>query len=240
MEQLDRVRRKSIGERRRLVGGGAGSEFDECPDQKRARGSVDRFARDPYTPAPMNRTLAFPGPVAPRARLTRFVARPAVFGGLVAVLALVTPHPTALAAQEIGYGEGVRFGITAGGISTIGFAVEFFENHHSLDITVGTWSFRDLSVSVVGKEYFGAGALHPYVGGGLWIVAAAPRDERPGFAAVLRAPVGVDWRVAGRHSLGLAINVNRALGVRRTDPEDNLPLNKRLVPLPGVYYRWTR
>jgi len=44
----------------------------------------------------------------------------------------------------------------------------------------------------------------------------------------------------GGHSLGLTMNVNRALAVRRTDPGDQLPLNRRLVPLPGVYYRWTR
>jgi hypothetical protein len=26
--------------------------------------------------------------------------------------------------------------------------------------------------------------------------------------------------------------------VRRTDPEDDTPLNRRLVPIPGISYRW--
>ncbi len=181
---------------------------------------------------------------APRAwPATAWPRRPLARAVLISCLALLllAPGPSSrLAAQQIGSGDGVRFGITAGGISTVGFAIEFFHDHHSLDITVGTWSFRDVSVSVVGKEYLGAGALHPFVGGGLWVVAAAPPGERLGLAAVLRAPIGVDWRAVGRHSLGLTMNVNRALAVRRTDPEDQLPLNRRLVPLPGVYYRWTR
>jgi hypothetical protein len=80
------------------------------------------------------------------------------------------------------------------------------------------------------------------VGGGLWLVGAAPvqEEEQFGLAVVLRAPVGVDWRAVGEHYVGASINVNRALWARRTDPEDDLPLNRRLVPLPGVYYRWSR
>jgi len=144
------------------------------------------------------------------------------------------------AAQTIGSGSGMRFGVSFGGISTVGLTAEFFDDHHAVDLTVGTWSFRDISLSVVGKQYFGGGSAHPFVGLGFWMVAAAPKDERMGFAAVLRAPVGVDWQVQGSHALGAALNVNRGLFVRRTDPEDDLPLNKRLVPLPEVYYRLTR
>lgn len=138
--------------------------------------------------------------------------------------------------------DGVRFGVTFGGISTVGFVVEYFDGTRSVELTVGTWSFRDLSASVVGKEYFGVGALRPFVGIGLWLVGAPPprSGERLGLAAVLHAPVGVDWRAAGGHYAGAALNVNRALWVRRTDPEDDLPLNQRFVPLPGLYYRWGR
>lgn len=143
-------------------------------------------------------------------------------------------------AQTIGAGSGVRFGVSFGGISTVGLSVEFFDEHRSIDVTAGTWSFRDLSLSVVGKQYFGGAAARPFVGAGLWLVTAFPKDERVGLAAVLTAPVGVDWQVQGRHALGAALNVNRALAVRRTDPEDDLPLNKRLVPLPQVYYRVSR
>jgi hypothetical protein len=76
------------------------------------------------------------------------------------------------------------------------------------------------------------------VGAGLWLVAAKPSDGRLGLAAVLRAPVGVDWNLASAHSLGASLNVSRALWVRRTDPEDELPLTGRWVPLPGIYYRF--
>lgn len=134
----------------------------------------------------------------------------------------------------------MRVGITFGGISTVGISVEYFHDQHSIDLTVGTWSFHDLSAAVTAREYFGASYLHPFVGGGLWLVLARPPGERTGAAVVLQAPVGLDWRVEDRHFLGGMVNVNRALWVRRTDPEDDLPLNRRLVPLPGVYYRWGR
>ena len=155
---------------------------------------------------------------------------------LTTLLALSSP----LNAQGTGSGSGMRVGFTLGGISTVGVTVEYYTDQRSLDLTVGTWSFRDLSLSAVVREYFGAGDLHPFVGGGLWIVVAQPSGERPGFAAVLQAPIGVDWHAAGNHFLGAALNVNRALVVRRTDPEDETPLNKRLVPLPGLYYRFRR
>lgn len=147
---------------------------------------------------------------------------------------------TPLSAQGTGTGAGVRVGFTVGGISTVGFTVEYYDDQRSVDLTFGTWSFRDLSVSAALKQYFGAGDLHPFVGAGLWLVAAHPSGARTGLAAILHAPVGVDWRASGNHFVGAAVNVNRALGVRRTDPEDDMPLNKRLVPLPGLYYRWRR
>jgi hypothetical protein len=156
--------------------------------------------------------------------------------GFSGPVAPVTPA----AAQSPGTGSGVRVGFTVGGISTVGITLEYIENQRSVDLTVGTWSFRDLSVSATVKQYFGAGDLHPFVGAGLWLVAAHPSGERTGLAAVLQAPIGLDWRMSGNHFLGGALNVNRALGVRRTDPEDEMPLNKRLVPLPGLYYRWRR
>lgn len=156
-------------------------------------------------------------------------------GCMVALLA-----PGTLSAQGTGTGSGMRVGFSFGGISTVAFTVEYFRDEESLELTVGTWSFRDLSAAVTVREYFGAGYLHPFVGGGLWMVLAHPPGGRFGMATVLQAPVGVDWRATGRHYLGAVININRALWVRRTDPEDDLPLNRRIVPLPGVYYRWRR
>jgi hypothetical protein len=69
-------------------------------------------------------------------------------------------------------------------------------------------------------------------------VLAAPQEGRTGFALVARAPVGVEWRITDRHAALLDLNVNRGLFVRRSDPDDETPMNRRLVPLPGLSYRW--
>lgn len=146
----------------------------------------------------------------------------------------------ALSAQGPSAGAGTRFGVSVGGISTVGLVVEFFDDAHSVEFAAGTWSFRDLGLSVVGKQYFGAGAAKPFVGAGLWVVTARPAQERRGLALVLRAPIGVDWAIADEHALGGALNVNRALVVRRSDPDDDIPMSARFVPLPELYYRLTR
>ncbi|MDH3206441.1 MAG: hypothetical protein OEO79_07510 [Gemmatimonadota bacterium] len=146
-----------------------------------------------------------------------------------------------LAAQGSDAGDGFRVGISVGGISTVGVSVELFRDTHAIELGLGTWSFRDVSISTVYKEYIGGKALRPFVGAGLWTVIAAPalEEERTGLALVLRVPVGVDWSFVDNHAIGLALNLNRGLAVRRSDPEDVLPMNRRLVPLPEAYYRLT-
>jgi len=111
-----------------------------------------------------------------------------------------------------------------------------------VDLTVGTWSFRDLSVSLVGKQYFGPGAFRPFSGLGLWVVINPTHGpgEQGGLAVVARAPVGVDWNLDAEHYLGAALSLNRALWIRRKDPRDDTPPTNRLIPLPGFYYRWRR
>lgn len=158
----------------------------------------------------------------------------------VASLLLLLATCAPIAAQAPHAGSGTRLGVSFGGISTVAVLVEIFDDAHGFEVAVGTWSFRDVSVSAVAKQYFGAGAAQPFVGAGLWAVAAAPGEERTGLALVLRAPVGVDIEMGGNHATGLAINVNRGLAVRRSDPEDDLPMSRRLIPLPEIYYRLTR
>jgi hypothetical protein len=189
---------------------------------------VDRPDRPAYTPASMRRHRFL------RSRSASAIA----VGLLVACGALALP--TTLSGQSANGGDAVRFGISFGGVSTAGLTVEFVRDNRSLDLTVGTWSFRDVSVSIVAKQYLGSRALQPFVGAGFWLVGASPPDGRLGLAAVFRVPVGLDWGVIDDHAIGMTVNVNRALWVRRTDPEDDLPLNHRLVPLPGVYYKYTR
>ena len=131
----------------------------------------------------------------------------------------------------------IRFGLTVGGIGLVGVAVEFRSGDHSIDVNLATFTFRDASVSVVGKRYFGAGDARPFVGTGLWGVMGRG-EERDGSVLLLRAPVGLDWRVTGDHFLGGAISINQALAVKRPDPDDDTPMNRRPIPLPGFYYRW--
>ncbi len=157
---------------------------------------------------------------------------------VVALLALAV-HAFPAAAQGSDAGDGVRLGVSVGGISTVGVVVELFRDTHAVELALGTWSPRELSLSVVYKEYFFGTRVRPFVGAGLWAVAAFPPSERTGLALVLRAPVGAEWSFVDDHAIGAALNLNRALGVRRTDPDDDLPLNKRLVPLPEIYYRLT-
>lgn len=155
---------------------------------------------------------------------------------LLALLVMAAP----VHAQSPGAGDGVRFGVSVGGISTVALVVELYRDSHGLDVALGTWSFRDVSLSVVGRQYFGAGSARPVVGAGLWMVASWSGEERTGLALVLRAPVGVDWAVDGPHAVGAFLNVNRGLWVRRSNPADDLPMNRRLVPLPELYYRHRR
>jgi hypothetical protein len=147
---------------------------------------------------------------------------------------------SSLSAQGPDAGQGIRFGVSLGGISTVALNVEPFWDSRSVEISLGTWSFRDASVSVVGKQYLGAGAAKPVVGAGLWVVGSASDEGRTGWALVLRVPIGLDWAMADHHALGAFLNVNRGLWVRRSDPSDDIPLNRRLVPLPEIYYRYRR
>jgi len=138
--------------------------------------------------------------------------------------------------------EGFRVGISFGGISFIGFIMEYRWGDRSIDLNLGTWSFRDLSVSVVGKQYFGPGDFRPFAGVGLWAVLNPNTGpgEQSAAALVARAPVGVDWNLDAAHYLGASLSLNRALLIRRKDPRDDTPPSERLIPLPGFYYRWNR
>jgi hypothetical protein len=134
--------------------------------------------------------------------------------------------------------ETARLGISVGGVSTVGVIVEYLDGQGSLELNVGTWSFRDLSVSLVRRHYLGVADVRPTVGLGLWGVLAFPADGRPSAALVLRAPIGVEWNTSDRHALTLDVNVNQGIGIRRSDPEDDTPMNRRLIPLPGAAWRW--
>ena len=139
--------------------------------------------------------------------------------------------PRAGAAQE-----GLRLGLSFGGTGFIGVVGEWLWKDHGAELLVTTFSFHDVGVSVVGKQYFGSSWLRPVVGGGLWfLIGRAP--EGTGAALVARFPFGGDWRIGGGNHLTWEINVARGLWVRRPERSDDFPINPRLIPLPGVAYR---
>jgi len=173
-------------------------------------------------------------------------------GSLILVLFVVLAgvSPKLSSAQD-----GLRIGLTLGGVSKVGVVLERFLNgNQSLELTVGTWSFKEISTSLVIKRYFLSNDLdsgwyenpiHPFIGAGLWVVGAKPPAERLGLALIAIVPIGIDWSFPSDAdmqdlilSLGMSVKLSRALLVRRSNPEDQLPLNGRLVPLPGAYYRF--
>jgi len=150
--------------------------------------------------------------------------------------ASATPTPEAIDAADDP--PVYRYGLTLGGTSFISLVFEYESNNRAVEFALGTFSGRDLSLAVTGKQYLGGGDLRAFAGAGLWGVAAFPADQRAGFALIARAPIGVDWHALERHAAGFELNLNRALAMRRPDPVDERPPRTRIVPLPALYYRF--
>lgn len=137
----------------------------------------------------------------------------------------------------VGAQDGLRYGLSLGGTGFIGVVGEWRWRDHGAELLLSTFTFRDLSISVAGKRYFGASSLRPSVGAGLWfLVGAAP--EGTGTALVARFPLGGDWRAAGQHYATVELNVNRSIWVNRPEPTDDTPTTTRLIPLPSASYRY--
>ncbi len=137
-------------------------------------------------------------------------------------------------------GEGesqVRFGVSMGGAGTVALVIERRWDHQGLEVQVGTWGFSDVSIAVTGKQYVGSNAVEPFIGLGLWGLVAFS-EEGTGYGLIGRAPLGIDWNFAGAHSAALTVYLNRALALRRPDPEDQRPPRSSLIPLPEFSYRW--
>jgi hypothetical protein len=162
------------------------------------------------------------------------------------VLALALALPPALNGQdgntELGgpREDRLRIGVTLGGTGFLGLVTEYQRGDWSGEITLGTLSFREISVVLTGKHYLSTGNLRPVVGLGVWSLTAWT-DDGSGSAFLLRVPIAADWRFSGGHAFGVEVGLNRALAVRRLDPEDETPPSRSIVPFPGFYYRhgWT-
>ena len=154
--------------------------------------------------------------------------------GLVVLLGFLVPGLAE--GQGTDRGE-LRVGVSLGGTGLVGLVTEYRRDNWGAELTLGTISFREVAVSVAGKRYFSGGDLQPAVGLGLWSLTAWTEDGS-GSILILRAPIAVDWNVAGGHTVGIEVALNRALAVNRLDPEDDTPPNPSLIPIPGAYYRF--
>jgi hypothetical protein len=179
-----------------------------------------------------------PLPFAPASSTRDRPARCAAVGALLGLVLLLAP-PSASAQEAPGTpdrGE-IRVGVSLGGTGFLGLVTEYRRSGWSAELTLGTITFREISVSMVGKRYLGDGTFQPAVGAGLWSLTAWTEDGS-GSILIARVPLAVDWSVTGGHALGLEVAMNRALVVNRLDPEDDTPPNATVVPLPGIYYRY--
>ena len=164
--------------------------------------------------------------------------------GVALVLSLSSPlagfPASSLTAQAAGEDMKIRIGLTAGGIGSFGASVELLWGSRSIDMNLATFTFNEVSLAVTGKQYFGGGDMRPFVGVGLWgiIGSTGEEGEQNGKALILRVPVGGDWNFTGKHHLGGSLAVNEGLWIDRADPEDDTPVSRRPVPLPGFYYRF--
>jgi hypothetical protein len=131
----------------------------------------------------------------------------------------------------------LRIGISLGGTGFLGIVTEYQHGDWAGELGLGTISFRELSVFVTGKRYFAGGSFRPVLGAGFWNLSEWT-EEGSGSVFIFRAPIGIDWQVSGGHALGAEVGLNRALAIDRRDTEDDTPPSPRLVPFPGIYYRY--
>jgi hypothetical protein len=151
-------------------------------------------------------------------------------------LSLALAVAAALLARPCAAQDRIRFGVVLGGLGFIGAVVEGIWDDRSAEAVVSTFSFRDVSLSVAGKQFFGASWLKPALGAGLtYMVARSP--DGVGSALIARFPLGGDWQMAPGHYLTWEVNVTRALWVDRPDPSDTSPPTQRIIPFPSFSYR---
>jgi len=131
-----------------------------------------------------------------------------------------------------------RIGFTLGGTALVGLVGEYQWGDWGAEVLLGTLAFRDLSIAFAGKRYFAEGRLRPAIGLGLWNLSVWS-EEGNGSALLIRAPLAVDWAVSGGHAMGVEVGLNRAIWIRRLDPEDDTPPRSNIVPFPGFYYRYS-
>ena len=156
---------------------------------------------------------------------------------LRALLATAALSATTTAATAGDVSAQYRFGVSFGGASTVALVVEHRWAHQGVEVQAGTWQFRDLSLSVSARQYVGSYRVEPFVGVGLWGILARA-EEGTGYGLIARLPTGLSWDIGSRHAVSMNIYLNRALALKRPDPEDRRPPRTTLIPLPELSYRF--
>jgi len=131
-----------------------------------------------------------------------------------------------------------RVGVTLGSTAFLGLSLEYIWDQTGVELNLGTWALRDISVAVSGKQYIGQGTIRGFVGLGIWNVTAW-QEEGLGSGLILRAPVGFELEALDNTAIGAELNLSKALWIKRADPEDDTPPQDRIVPLPGFYAKWS-
>ncbi len=167
-----------------------------------------------------------PDPFSTRASSLSFVLR-----GVLCFFAAGTLATTGTASGQY------HIGVSLGGASTLALVAEHRWNRQGLEVQAGTWRLRDFSLSLTAKQYVGSSAVEPFLGVGLWGMVVRP-GEGTGFGLIGRLPVGLNWKPSEAHSVALTVYLNRALALRRPDPEDRRPPRSTIIPLPEFSYRW--
>ncbi len=129
-----------------------------------------------------------------------------------------------------------RLGISLGGTHAVGLDFEYHSGNNSIGLSIGTWLFHDICLSLSAKRYLRSSGTTPYVGMGLWS-ALSFSDKGTGNLMALCFPVGIDWRMVEKHSLGLEIDSSYLFAQWGAAEVDEPPLRRRFVFIPNLYYK---
>lgn len=148
-----------------------------------------------------------------------------------------TPHLGGAISPTHQDGTEFRLGFILGGIGVAGVVGEVRSGAWGTEVALSALRLQDRSMAVTLKRYAGEGSVKAFLGMGLWGLRVRG-EAQTGSIVILRAPIGLEGIVDQSHALGAEVGLNRAWMVRRVDPDDDTPPNRRIIPFPGVHYRY--
>lgn len=156
---------------------------------------------------------------------------------IVVSAAILLAAPSRAAAQP-GDPDLVRVGVSIGGTHLVAVDVELHYDRNSVNLSLGTWLFEDLTVTLTARRYLRESTPSPYIGAGFWAVGELSAGVP--FATFFHAPAGIDWRVVGPQHIGAAGDLSLRLGSGALGEAETPVVERRLLFLPSVYLKWGR